>query len=180
MPTIAGDAGTFPLHLVPFPGHAIGTGQSAHLPWAQSTPDPITTVVWTSWVELNPQTARDLNVETEDIVVLESAAGQFIRVPVYVNPATPPNVAAVPVGQGHRHYTSYAANRGANVLSILAQAEDEATGALAWAATRVRITKTNERYKLASLEGIVETTFFPHEPVVGVFRPGQTTPENGH
>jgi hypothetical protein len=60
----------------------------------------------------------------------------------------------------------------------LAQSEDEVTGGLAWAATRVRISKTNERERLPRLEGIEEARMLPGEPVIEVFRPGATS--NGH
>jgi anaerobic selenocysteine-containing dehydrogenase len=171
---IPGDPVVFPLHLVPFEGHGIGTGQYAHLPWAQSVPDPLTTVVWSTWVELNPKTAARLNVKQDDVVTLESSSGAFISVPVYVNPATPPEVAAVPIGQGHEEFTTYAAGRGSNVLDILAQIEDTETGSLAWAGTRVRLTKTNVRVGLPKLEGIEEEVRqLPNEPVIEVFRHGE-------
>ena len=177
-PHISGDASEYPLSLAPFEGHGMGTGSYAHLPWLQALPDPITTVVWKTWVELNPQTAVRYNVRNEDVVVVESSTGKFIRVPVYVNPATPPGVAAIPMGQGHSQYTSYAAGRGANVLDIIDPAEDEATGGWAWAATRVRITKTNQREKLSKMEGIEPSVQLDGEPVIEVFRPGESS--TGH
>jgi anaerobic selenocysteine-containing dehydrogenase len=175
---IVGNPKSFPLHLVPFEGHGIGVGQYAHLPWAQSVPDPLTTVVWTTWVELNPKTAEHLKVKQDDVVTLESASGGFISVPVYVNPATPPAVAAVPIGQGHEQFTTYASGRGSNVLDIVAQTEDTDTGSLAWAGTRVRLTKTNVRVGLPKLEGIEEARQLPGEPVIEVFKLGAG--DNGH
>jgi anaerobic selenocysteine-containing dehydrogenase len=175
---IVGNPNSFPLHLVPFEGHGIGVGQYAHLPWAQSVPDPLTTVVWSTWVELNPKTAEHLKVKQDDVVTLESALGGFISVPVYVNPATPPAVAAVPIGQGHEQFTTYAAGRGSNVLDIVAQTEDTDTGSLAWAGTRVRLTKTNVRVGLPKLEGIEEARQLPGEPVIEVFKLGEG--DRGH
>ena len=148
------DPKRYPLHLVPFEGIGIGAGQYAHLPWAQSAPDPITTATWDSWVELNPHTAEEMGLKNNDIVIVESATGRTIRVPVYINPATPPEVAAVPMGQGHRAFTSYAARRGANVLDILEPTEEAETGAFAWGATRVRISGTTRRRVIPKLEGI--------------------------
>ncbi len=170
---LAGDSSVFPLHLVPFESHSIGTGQYAHLPWAQAVPDPITTVAWSTWVEVNPKTAEGLKLKQDDVVTLESASGGFISVPVYVNPATPPDVVSVPIGQGHEQFTTYAAGRGSNILDILAQNEDSDTGSLAWAGTRVRMTKTNTRVGLPKLEGIQEPRQLPGEPVIVVFKPGE-------
>jgi molybdopterin-containing oxidoreductase family iron-sulfur binding subunit len=47
----------------------------------------------------------------------------------------------MPVGQGHRTFTRYASNRGANPVDLLAAVTEPATGALAWAATRVEIAR---------------------------------------
>ena len=154
-PSVASaDPQRYPFHLVPFEGIGIGAGQYAHLPWAQSAPDPITSAAWDSWVELNPHTAEEMGLKNNDIVIVESATGRSIRVPLYINPATPPNVASVPMGQGHRAFTSYAARRGANVLDILEPTEEVETGAFAWGATRVRISGTNQRRVVPKLEGI--------------------------
>ena len=77
------------------------------------------------------------------------------------------------MGQGHRQYTSYATGRGANVLDIIVQSEDSVTGALAWAGTRVRITKSNKRERLPKLEGLVEPRQLVGEPVIEVLRMGE-------
>jgi anaerobic selenocysteine-containing dehydrogenase len=176
---IAGGANQFPLYLVPFEGHAIGTGQFAHLPWAQATPDPITTVAWATWVELNPNTARELNVEQDDVVTVEASTGAYIRVPVFVNPATPPRVASIPMGQGHTQFSTYASGRGSNLLDIIAPLEEVETGALAWAGTRVRLTKTNKRERLPKLEGLQEPRQLPApEQVILVHRVGAHADED--
>ena len=152
-PELAGDEENYPFFLVPYEAHGIGAGQFAHLPWVQSAPDPITTVAWATWVDVNPTTARELDLKQDDIVIVGSPTGHVIRAAVYVNPATPPRVVSVPFGGGHEHSTGVAAKRGANVLGILEPTEDTETGALAWAGTRVRLTKTRDRAGLPKLEG---------------------------
>jgi hypothetical protein len=47
----------------------------------------------------------------------------------------------MPVGQGHETFTRYASGRGQNPVRILAAVVEPGTGALAWAATRVRVTR---------------------------------------
>ena len=71
------------------------------------------------------------------------------------NPATPPGVLGIPIGQGHRDGGRYSAGRGANVLSILDPAYDEGTGALAWASTKVDITPTGEWIRVPKFENTV-------------------------
>lgn len=144
----------YPYYLAAFEGVGIGAGQYAHLPWAQSAPDPITTAAWGTWVELNQATADELGVKNNDIVIVESPTGRTLRASVYVSPAAPPQVAAIPMGQGRRGFTRYAARRGANPLDIMEPAEETETGAFAWGGTRVRISATNRRDVVPKLEGI--------------------------
>lgn len=150
-PQFAGDESEYEFFLLPFPTNSWEYGETANLPWLQGMPDPITTAVWTTWVELNPNTAEEMGVQLGDMVRIESSSGS-IEVPVYVNPAAPPHVAAVPIGQGHTEYSHYAEDRGANPIEIVAAQTETETGALAWAATRVRIEPMNERIRFPRFE----------------------------
>ena len=46
--------------LPPYASQAFLDGSLAHLPWLQELPDPLTSAMWSSWVEINPQTAERL------------------------------------------------------------------------------------------------------------------------
>ncbi len=172
------DASRYPYFLAAFEGVGVGAGQYAHLPWAQSAPDPITTAAWGTWVELNPHTADELGVKNNDIVIVESATGRTLRAPVYISPAAPPQVAAIPMGQGHRAFTGYAARRGANPLDIMEPAEEAETGAFAWGATRVRISATNRRNVVPKLEGIEPARQLHGEELIFTHTPGRKSEQD--
>jgi anaerobic selenocysteine-containing dehydrogenase len=142
-PQFDGAAGEYPFHFQPYPSSAFVDGSLAHLPWLQELPDPLTTAMWSSWVEVNPRTAERLGVAQGDIVEIASQHGS-IRAPVVVSPGIAPDLVAMPVGQGHRTFTRFASGRGVNPIEILAPVIDSATGALAWAATRVKVTRVSE------------------------------------
>ena len=57
-PKFDGDAQQYPFHFLPYPSQAFLDGSLAHLPWLQEMPDPMTSAMWSSWVEINPQTAE--------------------------------------------------------------------------------------------------------------------------
>ena len=141
-------------HLMPFATTGIGDGRGAALPWMQATPDPITTATWQTWVEINMHTAEELDISEGDVIRLTSAAGS-IEALAYPHPGVPPNVLAVPVGQGHIAGGRYAKDRGANVYSILEASSDPSTGALAWAATKVNIIKTGGWTRVPKFENTV-------------------------
>jgi anaerobic selenocysteine-containing dehydrogenase len=139
-PTFDGDAGQFPLHFLPYPSSAFLDGSLSHLPWLQEMPDPLTSAMWSSWVEINPATAETLGIADGDVVEIASGQGS-LRSAAVLSPGIAPNVIAMPVGQGHTSFTRYASNRGENPVDLIASMTDSATGALAWAATRVKVSR---------------------------------------
>ena len=164
-PQFAGDSDEYPFILHPYLTTDLRDGRGANLPWLQELPDPLTSVVYGSWVEMNPLTADELGYSDGDLVEVTSTSGS-IRAPVYVYPAIMPGVIAMPIGQGHGEFGRYARGRGANPIQILAPQLDGQSGDLAWAATRVNLVPTGERLNLVRTggtsrqlgRGIVQTT----------------------
>ena len=151
LPVFEGTADTYGYHLHIYPSIALGDGRGANKPWLQETPDPMTTVAWQTWVEINPETARKLQLDDEDVVRVVSPAGE-IEATVYKYLGIPRDVVAIAVGRGHENYGRFAKEMGSNPIKLLAAVADSETGALVWGATRVRIEKTGRRKKLARLE----------------------------
>ncbi|MBS1817344.1 MAG: molybdopterin-dependent oxidoreductase [Acidobacteria bacterium] len=142
-PSFNGEAGEYPLQFLPYPSAAFYDGSLAHLPWLQELPDPMTSAMWSSWVELNPKTAERLGIGLGDVVEVTSMNGA-VKAPAFLNPALSPDIVAMPVGQGHTNFTRYASGRGVNPIDILAPVTHEDTGTLAWAATRVKVARVSE------------------------------------
>jgi anaerobic selenocysteine-containing dehydrogenase len=137
-------------YLYPFMTPIMGDGSGANKPWLQETPDPTTTVMWNSWVEINPKTAEELGLNFDDIVRLQSPLGEIEAI-VYVYPAIRPDMLAIPFGQGHTAFGRYAAGRGANPAHLLGLKFNGA-GDLAFGATKVKIEKTGKQHPLSRLE----------------------------
>jgi menaquinone reductase, molybdopterin-binding-like subunit len=142
-PQFDGEARAYPFYLLPFPSQAFFDGSVAHLPWLQEMPDPLTSAMWSSWVELNPSTAQKMNIGPGDAVDVISTQGT-VRAPAVLSPGIAPDVVAMPVGQGHATFTRYASGRGANPIAILAPMTEPETGSLAWAATRVKVARAGD------------------------------------
>ena len=145
-------AGEGEFFFVPFVSPTLAEA-GANKPWLQELPDPTTTVMWNTWVEINPETAHELGLEDDDVVKITSEAG-VLEVPVYRYPAIRPDTIAIPFGQGHTAYGQYAANRGVNPADLLGQHFNEA-GDLAFAGMKVKIEKTGKKQPLSRLESIM-------------------------
>jgi anaerobic selenocysteine-containing dehydrogenase len=139
-PRFDGDSGQFPFHFLPYASSAFLDGSLAHLPWLQEMPDPLTSAMWSSWIEINPATAARLGIAQGDVVEVTSTQGT-LRTAAMITPGIAPDVLAMPVGQGHRGFTRYASGRGENPVDLLAAMTVEGTGGFAWAATRVRLAR---------------------------------------
>jgi anaerobic selenocysteine-containing dehydrogenase len=138
-----GEPGEFPLHFLPYASPALLDGSLAHLPWLQELPDVLSTAMWSSWVEIHPGTAAKFGIADGDIVQIQSRHGS-IHAPAVLSPGISPDVIAMPVGQGHQTFTRYASGRGASPIPILAGTTVAETKTLAWAATRVRVTRLDD------------------------------------
>jgi len=149
--TQAADA-QYPFRLAPAVRASLRDGRNANLPWMQETPDTLTTIVWDSWAEVHPATAKRLGIVDGDILEVASASGS-LKVQAYVFPGIHPDVIGVPLGQGHESMGRYADGRGANPFRILDPVFDRKTGELAMYATRVRVTKTGARGHVVKDEG---------------------------
>lgn len=151
-PSFSGDG----MYLMPFSHHTLLDGRNTHLPWAQAAPDPITTITWQSWVEMNQRRMEEMGLREGDIVQVRSSQGS-ITAPVYPNPAMRPDVVGVPLGQGRRNGPEYATagdeRESSNVLGILAPSQVEGSAALAWASNRVQVTGTGESIRVVKFEG---------------------------
>ena len=169
-------------HLVPFHSNSMLDGRLAAAPWAQSTPDPISSASWSTWAEINSKEAQSLGIKEGDVLLIRSTSGE-IEALAYPHPGVRPGVIGVPIGQGHHRNGRWAEDRGSNVLSILTGEKDSQTGALAWAATQVRVQRAGRRVKVPKFEGNVEAR--PIEPgvpvlVVGIDETAEHAQEANH
>ncbi|MEQ1813079.1 MAG: molybdopterin-dependent oxidoreductase [Candidatus Nitrotoga sp.] len=142
----------YPFHLIPYTSAHVRDGRHANIPWLQESPDPLTTIVWDSWIEIHPTTAIKLGVVEGDIVEVASRSGT-IKVMVYVFKGIHPDAVSIPMGYGHEAMGRYAKNVGSNVFKILDSIFDRETGELALHETRVKVTRTGQKVKIVKDEG---------------------------
>ncbi|MFL5620479.1 MAG: molybdopterin-dependent oxidoreductase [Gemmatimonadaceae bacterium] len=158
-------------YLVTYLSSVLGDGRGANKPWLQELPDPVSKVLWSSWVEIHPQTAAKLGIERGDIVEVTTASGK-VRAPAYLYLGVRPDTIALAIGQGHssatrldafepKHtdrntiqwgYGRYARGIGARVQDLITPGTDLA-GGLALVSTKATLAKTGDNEILISTEG---------------------------
>ena len=142
-PQFDGDAQQYPFHFLPYASSAFLDGSLAHLPWLQEMPDPMTSAMWSSWVEINPATAAKLGIGDGDVVEVRRRprhgahgrrplAGHRARRRGHAGGAGPSRVHAL----RERARRQPGESAGADHRRSRARS--------AWAATRVRVSRVGE------------------------------------
>jgi anaerobic selenocysteine-containing dehydrogenase len=133
-------AGEGEFFFVPFVSPTLAEA-GANKPWLQELPDPTTTVMWNTWIEMNPETAHELGIHNDDVVKIISEAGE-LQAYVYLYPAIRPDTIAVPFGQGHTAYGQFAKDRGSNPVDLIGL-HFNAAGDLAFSGMKVKVEKVS-------------------------------------
>ncbi|HEX5338342.1 MAG TPA: molybdopterin dinucleotide binding domain-containing protein, partial [Gallionella sp.] len=152
LPAPAAADSQYPLQLIPGVTASLRDGRHANQPWLQESPDPLTTIVWDSWVEIHPKKAAELGIAEGDIVEVASKNGS-IKAQAYLFPGIHPDAVSVPLGRGHEALGRYAKGYGVNPFQILDVVFDQETGELAMHETRVKVSKTGQRVIVIKDEG---------------------------
>lgn len=144
----------YPFHLIPHVTGNLRDGRNTNQPWLQESPDPLTTIVWDSWIEINPKKAAELGIEEGDIIEVTGKNGS-LKVQAYLFPGIHPDAVSIPLGRGHDAMGRYAKDYGVNPFHILDVVYEQQTGELALHETRVKIRKTGDRVIVVKDEGPV-------------------------
>ncbi len=86
------------VEVVFFPG-ALGDGRYANNAWMQEAPEPMTKLTWDNAAQISPAMARDLKVETGQMVKL-TVGSRSIELPALVTPGQANGSVAVLLGYG--------------------------------------------------------------------------------
>jgi len=147
-PALAGDKGD--VSLIVFPHYALYDGRGADKPWLQELPHPVSKIMWQSWVEVHPDTAKTWNIDNGDFLLLTTSFGSA-RVAAWVTPSVRPGVLAMPTGQGHVAGGRYAKDRDVNAFDLLPGAANGYGGRTF--TVRASVDTTLDHRYLATLEG---------------------------
>ena len=145
------------LALLVHPSSRFGDGTHATRPWLRELPDPVSKIMWQSWVEMNPAAAERAGIRREgEIVRVESEHG-VVELPVWFSPGIREDAVAVAMGGGRENHGEFASglanDNGANPMTLLPAATDERSGALSLVSVRVTVSPTGAWERLASAEG---------------------------
>jgi molybdopterin-containing oxidoreductase family iron-sulfur binding subunit len=155
-----------------YPSAVLGD-RGANKPWLQELPDPVSKITWQTWIEIHPTTAERLDVISGDLLTVRSESGATVTAPAYVYPGVRQDTLAMVFGRGHRPmaqggpravtgypegtvlegYGRYASNVGVNPMDVAPATFVTQSGAFAWTASKVTVTREGGHMPLATTEG---------------------------
>jgi anaerobic selenocysteine-containing dehydrogenase/Fe-S-cluster-containing dehydrogenase component len=151
-PKGAGAAGSGDYFLNVYLSPVLGDGRGANKSWLQELPDPVNKMAWQTVIELHPDTARKLSIESGEHATVTTAAGS-ITAPVYLYIGIRPDTIGIATGRGHKEYGRYAKDCGFNAMSLLNAVEDARSGQFALSGSRATLAKAAGSSRLVTTEG---------------------------
>jgi anaerobic selenocysteine-containing dehydrogenase len=137
---LEGEAGVYPLTLVPFDSVRLTGREVGSPPFLMKTvPDTMLKENY-GVVEINPLTANTLRVAEGENVVLKTPKGEA-RVLIHLSHGVAPGVVAMPYGLGHTTIDRYLSNKGVNVNRLIGPMEEPASGLYATWGIRAKLVK---------------------------------------
>ena len=119
-------------------------GRFTNNPWLLEMPEPCTKVVWDNPALLAPKTAKDLGIESGDLLDVR-VGGQTVKIVAYVQPGTAANVIVLASGWGRTKAGRVGNGKGFDVGPLrTASAFHFASGA--------KVTNTGTKYKVAQTQ----------------------------
>lgn len=137
---IKGEETAFPLVLMPFDSMRLASGPIGDPPFMIKALDDSVLKGNDVLVEVNPETARSLELSQGQVAELLTPVGTA-RVRVNLFDGVPPGVVAMPTGLGHTAYDNFLAGKGVNYNMLAGPVADPASGLDAAWGIRAKLTK---------------------------------------
>jgi len=135
-----GDEKAYPFHLKVFRTTPLAGSRNANQPWLQAIVGSYVYERWETWVEINPETAKELGIADKDWVWIESPKGK-IKARAKLYKGAMPDVVSIPLGEGHRSGGRWSKDLGENPYRFIGGDLDPLTGYPISDTSRVKIYK---------------------------------------
>jgi molybdopterin-containing oxidoreductase family iron-sulfur binding subunit len=120
------------------------TGASRTNAWLQELPRPITRLVWDNAALVSPATARELGLESADVVAIE-LEGRSVRAPAWIVPGHADGTLTLHLGYGRTRAGELGSGVGFDAYRLRSAGSP-------WRASGARVTRTGERHPLATVQ----------------------------
>jgi MoCo/4Fe-4S cofactor protein with predicted Tat translocation signal len=124
--------------------YSLDDGRYANNGWMQEFPDPITKIVWDNAILVSRKTARDLDVQNNDVVEV-TLNGRTTKGPIWTQPGMADYSLGIALGYGRPKTGRVGVGTGFNAYPLFGTTSR-------YVATGATIRKTGEKYPLSSTQ----------------------------
>ena len=136
------------IELALYASSGLRDGSMANVSWLQEFPDPVTKICWDNYATVSIKMAHDKNLHEGDVIQLKVSEGNFVTVPVHIQPGQHGSVIGLAIGYGR-----WAAGEVANQVGVRAYGlVSYEKGQGVFAGRSVEIKKTNRHIALAGTQ----------------------------
>jgi molybdopterin-containing oxidoreductase family iron-sulfur binding subunit len=83
-----------------WPSIMLYDGRLANRGWMQESPEPVSYTVWSSWVDIHPETAKSLGIKSGENALVSNGK-VTLQLPARITDETTPGSISIMMGQGH-------------------------------------------------------------------------------
>jgi menaquinone reductase, molybdopterin-binding-like subunit len=134
------DMKSFPLRMRPYEHINLSSGRLPNAPYMNKTILDDELVKDQSFVEINPDTAKEYNIRQGDSIIIESPKGK-VQALANLTEGAMPGMVFMPLGLGHSACDDFVKGKGANPNEIIFGGKDPLSGQPVWWNTPVRLIK---------------------------------------
>ena len=137
---------------LPLPSPMLGDGSGANKPWLQEVPDPMSQIVWDSWLEINPDTAKKLSISDRDVVEISTPYGS-LTLTAYYHFGIHREAVGIQIGQGHTNSGVVADGFGVNALDLLPYTHHNTSGGFSFLSVKAQVKKLPKKSYTVNMDG---------------------------
>jgi menaquinone reductase, molybdopterin-binding-like subunit len=137
---VEADIKSFPIRMRPYEHINLSSGALPNAPYMNKTIFNDELIKDQSFVEINPDTAKEYNIKQGDGIIIESPTGR-IKALANLTEGAMPGMVFMPLGFGHSACDDFVKGKGANPNDIIYGGKDPLSGQPVWWNTPVRLMK---------------------------------------
>ncbi|MBA4311449.1 MAG: molybdopterin oxidoreductase [Chlorobiaceae bacterium] len=125
----------------------MGDGRFTNNGWLQELPHPVSKIVWDNYAAISPKSAKDLNIENNDLVEIK-ISDRKAMLPIFLQPGQADNLISIALGYGRRNAGPIGTDVGVNGNLLLSKESIAASRILQGAVIR----KVEGKHELVSTQ----------------------------
>ncbi len=126
-------------------GYQSGDGSFVNNGWMMELPHPVSKVTWDNYAAISNETAKALNVESDDIIAV-NVNGNKLEIPAFIQPGAADNTITIELGFGRKVVGVVGQGVGFDAIPLV----NYSSSISPWISAASNVSKTGDSYKLVS------------------------------